>query len=152
MCENNKTGLIRPFPLIYRGATDSDAKEQLFGVSLIESCRYHKTEVPWIIQEGVELLRTIFKDYDLNNLLAAWLLSVEVTVEELYEARTFMNRPLPIATEILKEKFAFKPQLLLAVIRRYFMELPTSLIPADEYNTFKSLYLSSKFFSSLNLC
>jgi hypothetical protein len=75
-----------------------------------------------------------------------YLASLTVALNEVFKLRSELNegRRMP-ASELIPK---YSPEILVAIVRRYFMELPTPLITSDLYETFKILYLSSRFLAT----
>jgi hypothetical protein len=73
--------------------------------------------------------------------IVTWLQACEVNIDELQTVRRTLNRPDALSLPDLQA--TSRTITLLAVLRRYLMELPVPLFPFEEYDTFKTLYLSS---------
>lgn len=91
---------------------------------------------------------------DFDERIAAFMSAMDVDCTTLYTTRKLLNTPTPprptqsqinLVNSGGEEKMfldSISVPVLIAVLRRYFMELPVPLLFFDELESFKSIYLS----------
>ena len=112
-----------------------------------------KEKAPWIVEEillavdhrskgksrSIGCVRVAYT-IALEERLVLWGQVTETDVNLLYSVRQALNRVEIIPYSELSQVYALP--VLLSVLRRYFMELPESLLLQSDYDAYKTLYLS----------
>lgn len=81
---------------------------------------------------------------DVEERLSILIQSTETDLNAIFGARNSFDRFDRISSEQMLKDFSVIT--LIAVLRRYFIELPVSLIHSDDYEALKALYLSRNSF------
>ena len=137
LIENYGTGRFKPKVVLYDNYYDSNIN-QTFGVDLSVKSRLDKKVVPYIIQCILSQLDSVYPDLK-NDEERINLWTQPVHLSNVHKLRSQLNGvqdPHEIMS-ILKESH---PLLITNILKLYFMELPDSIIPYNNYDVIKLLY------------
>lgn len=141
LCEQCRFGVQRPLPVLFEPFNSSPAVDQLFGLSLVAYSQFHRDKTPWIVEEILLAVGALVRDKPLPEKLSILCSAIHTELVEQFRVRKALNRAELVPHTDLAQVYSVAA--LLAVLRRYFMELPESLLTSADYDAYKTLYLSS---------
>ncbi|KAI3631887.1 hypothetical protein MIR68_010075 [Amoeboaphelidium protococcarum] len=125
LCSRQQFGVMRPPPFVYSPFDQSAATSSVFGVDVADFCSHHNVDCPWIVRGIIDQFKGHSASKASEEQLSLWLQSLDVNVIEVAVARNKLDKPQECDLQ------QFSVPVLLAVLRRYFMELPSPLLDVE---------------------
>lgn len=140
LVERFRSGMIRPPTIMFKDYYVKVASTSLFGVSVEDHYKFFGVTVPWIVRNICTCLTNKAKVEDVGYMFSLFMQSLDVSPSETIKVKKLLDSPEEIGVPDLISSYSLP--VLLAVLRRYLMELPVPLLLFDDYEAFKTLYLS----------